>query len=71
LGISTVRGIADELNRRGIPAPRGGQWSHTQVFRLFAKSPSKYDSARAGNLDGPEPIHALRKRPARSRGPST
>ena len=34
-GVTTVRGIADELNRRGIPAPRGGQWSHTQVFRLL------------------------------------
>ena len=34
-GITSVRGIADELNRRGIPTPRGGQWSHTQVFRFL------------------------------------
>lgn len=34
-GITTVRGIADELNRRRIPATRGGQWSATQVFRLL------------------------------------
>jgi DNA invertase Pin-like site-specific DNA recombinase len=34
-GITSLRGIADELNARGIPAPRGGQWSITQVFRLL------------------------------------
>src|SRR5215469_17155419 len=25
-GITTIHGISDELNARGIPAPRGGQW---------------------------------------------
>ena len=34
-GITSLRGIAEELNARGIPAPRGGQWSITQVFRLL------------------------------------
>jgi len=34
-GITTIRGIADELNARRIPAPRGGEWSATQVFRLL------------------------------------
>jgi DNA invertase Pin-like site-specific DNA recombinase len=36
-GITTIRDIADELNARRIPAPRGGCWSHTQVFRLLRK----------------------------------
>jgi DNA invertase Pin-like site-specific DNA recombinase len=34
-GITTIRGIADELNARRIPAARGGEWSATQVFRLL------------------------------------
>jgi DNA invertase Pin-like site-specific DNA recombinase len=34
-GITTVRGIADELNRRRIPTTRGAMWSATQVFRLL------------------------------------
>jgi DNA invertase Pin-like site-specific DNA recombinase len=34
-GITTIRGIADELNARRIPALRGGEWSATQVFRLL------------------------------------
>jgi hypothetical protein len=34
-GITTIRSITDELNARNIPAPRGGQWSITQVFRLL------------------------------------
>lgn len=34
-GITTVRGIAGELNRRGIPTMRGKHWSATQVFRVI------------------------------------
>jgi DNA invertase Pin-like site-specific DNA recombinase len=34
-GITTVRGITDELNRRGIPTMRGRHWSATQVFRVI------------------------------------
>ncbi|MFC5553108.1 recombinase family protein [Methylobacterium iners] len=34
-GNTLLVGIADELNRRGIPAPRGGQWSATQVARVL------------------------------------
>jgi DNA invertase Pin-like site-specific DNA recombinase len=30
--------IAQEFNHRGIPAPRGGQWTATQVLRLMRAS---------------------------------
>jgi DNA invertase Pin-like site-specific DNA recombinase len=30
-GVTTLQGIADALNDRGIPAPRGGSWSPVQV----------------------------------------
>ena len=33
-GITTIRGIADELNSRNIPTPRGSRWSATQILRL-------------------------------------
>jgi hypothetical protein len=35
-GITTLRGIAAELNFRGITAPRSGQWSAVQVQRVLA-----------------------------------
>ena len=34
-GITTIRGIADELQSRGIPAPRGDTWHATAVARLL------------------------------------
>lgn len=34
-GNTTLTGIANELNRRGIPALRGGQWTATQVSRVL------------------------------------
>jgi DNA invertase Pin-like site-specific DNA recombinase len=34
-GAKTVRGICDELNNRGIPAPRGGHWFIPSAFRLL------------------------------------
>lgn len=34
-GHGTLRAIADELNKRGITARRGGQWSAKQVQRLL------------------------------------
>jgi hypothetical protein len=39
LGVTTVRAIADELNRRKIASPRGGQWSKLAVLlsRLAAQ----------------------------------
>lgn len=36
-GITSVRKITDELNRRGILAPRGGEWQPTTVVRLLAR----------------------------------
>lgn len=33
-GASTLAQIADGLNERQIPAPRGGDWTPAQVFRL-------------------------------------
>jgi hypothetical protein len=42
-GVTTIRSITDELNARNIPAPRGGQWSATQVFRLCAKTALQHD----------------------------
>jgi DNA invertase Pin-like site-specific DNA recombinase len=35
-GASSLRAIAASLNERGIKAPRGGDWSATQVQRIFA-----------------------------------
>lgn len=35
VGITSTKGLARELNDRRIPAPRGGQWSVTQVARLL------------------------------------
>jgi DNA invertase Pin-like site-specific DNA recombinase len=34
-GVTSVRGIADELNRRGILTPRGGDWHPTSAARLL------------------------------------
>ena len=34
-GITSVRAIADELNRRAILTPRGGHWHATSVMRLL------------------------------------
>ncbi len=34
-GITSMRKIAVELNRRGILAPRGGEWQPTTVVRLL------------------------------------
>jgi DNA invertase Pin-like site-specific DNA recombinase len=36
-GITSVRAIADELNRRAILTPRGGQWHATSVVRLLGR----------------------------------
>ena len=36
-GITTVRGVAAELNRRGVAAANGGQWHPTSVARLLAR----------------------------------
>jgi DNA invertase Pin-like site-specific DNA recombinase len=37
-GITTLHGIAETLNQRGIPAPHGGKWFPAQVSRVLARS---------------------------------
>jgi DNA invertase Pin-like site-specific DNA recombinase len=36
-GITSLRSIADELNRQGISAPRGSTWHPTAVARLLKR----------------------------------
>jgi hypothetical protein len=37
-GTTTLQGIADELNRRGIPTAAGrGEWQPVQVSRVLAR----------------------------------
>jgi hypothetical protein len=36
-GVTTLRGIAAELNARGELTPRGGQWSAVQVQRVISQ----------------------------------
>lgn len=36
-GITTLKGIADRLNREGYETPRGGVWTATQAGRLLAR----------------------------------
>src|SRR5262245_35102063 len=38
-GVTSVRAIAEELNRRGISAARGGLWHPTAVARVLARLP--------------------------------
>lgn len=37
-GGTSLRGIAAELTARGIPAPRGGEWSAVQVSRVLDRA---------------------------------
>ncbi len=36
-GITSIRGVAEALNKRGIETPRGGRWHPTSVARLLAR----------------------------------
>jgi hypothetical protein len=36
-GFVSRRALADELNRRGIPAARGGRWHYTTVVRVLSR----------------------------------
>lgn len=36
-GIASMNGIAEELNRQGYEAPRGGAWSGMQVWRILQR----------------------------------
>ncbi len=35
--ITSIRGVAEALNKRGIETPRGGRWHPTSVARLLAR----------------------------------
>ena len=37
-GVATMHGIAQELNRRGIPAARGGRWYDSSVRAVIARA---------------------------------
>jgi DNA invertase Pin-like site-specific DNA recombinase len=37
-GASSLRDIAAELNEKGIPTPRGGDWSAVQVSRVLSRA---------------------------------
>lgn len=39
-GATTMRAIADALNERGVPTPRGGVWGPSQVQRMLQRAPS-------------------------------
>lgn len=39
-GVTTLKGIAEALNARGVQAVRGGSWDATQVKRILAREPS-------------------------------
>lgn len=41
-GISTSRGIADALNKRGIRSPRGGVWHSTTVLNILKRKPLEH-----------------------------
>jgi len=49
-GITSVRGIAEELNRQGIGAPRGGEWHPTAVSRLLARLGKSESADHAGDV---------------------
>jgi len=36
-GITSVRGIAEELNARKVATPQGGKWHSTSVYRLLGR----------------------------------
>jgi hypothetical protein len=38
-GATNLRQIAEGLNARGVPAPKGGRWSAVQVIRAQANMP--------------------------------
>lgn len=37
-GVVTLAGIAEELTKRGVPTPRGGEWNPTGVRRVLVRS---------------------------------
>jgi len=43
----TVRGVADALNAKGIPTPKGGQWHTSSVHRLLKRLDNSYARSAA------------------------
>lgn len=39
-GVTTLQGLAEELNANRVPAPRGGRWASTQVIHLLRNAPA-------------------------------
>lgn len=39
-GVTSLGGIAKELNERGMLTPRGGKWHKTSVSNLLARLPA-------------------------------
>lgn len=37
-GVTSLRGIADALNARGVPTPRGGQWHAKSIGRVIERT---------------------------------
>ena len=59
--ITSLRGIADELNRRGIRTPRGKQWlagSVSQLLTRIGRSGGALDGGRAAR--GPGLVRGIR-----------
>ena len=46
-GVSTLQGMADALNARGIPTARGARWYPTTVRNLLARDPQMSRNAAA------------------------
>ncbi len=40
-GITSLNGVAGELNRRGVSTPRGGRWAAMTVKRIVERGSSK------------------------------
>jgi len=51
--IGTLEGLAEKLNKQGFSAPRGGQWSPTQVDRVIKSMNQTIRSMRRNMIDPP------------------
>jgi hypothetical protein len=55
-GITSIRKTAEELNRRSILAPRGGEWQATTVVRLMARIAAAEQSLSRAEQRGAHPF---------------
>lgn len=68
LGISSLSGIASELNTRGIPTQRGGSWQATQVRRVMDRvrktviAPNNPDNSQEYQFVKPNDIATMGER---------